>query len=743
MTQLHTTDKTSLVNALNEVKDNSSTTAEDTTYTDTYNLGADNVQDALDAVATETATMKDIIGEGYYESVADVDLSVLTVQNCSLGANKKWYMGGARGRHIAVPVTQGQRYRLALLSSGTSFYGFVTSSYAPPYATNATVPYADGGDRNAITMSSGVIEVTPTENAAYLILTKVDGAGVTHEWSLQTVDDIDPTEVESIDSRLKNVEDISDTVNGTPTEVLKELQWNDYAYQTSNTRIYAYLKDTVQEGDIVTVNCTSIENYQYDLLIMSTGTWGGSASIIWQSGWVSDTSYSKTIDASEAGYYIRIQFRDADEASIAGQIPTIKNIFEVSYRRAYIESINGLVQYVGQPPLDVADQIDLSGITESPRSLGSTTWWLNSSNPVQSHIAVPVEPQKGYRIQFDANTQGGDGFWAFVNNTYTPPTSNGAIPFAEGQTSRNALPIGEYVDTVAPSDAAYLILTIVDGGGGRGTWELFQLAPTLKKSLFESVEELENAVGFAKVRVASWNLGHFSLGASSDTRITHDNYEEMRQKWAERINEIDADIFCCCEYNTNFVNASGDDAAISARDAIFSLYRNASIGAKNSYNQNAMFANVRFTGFKSVNFDNRTQARYYIVNTVNIGGKDIKVVATHLDFNQDSTGQQNRALQMQQLISDFANDEYVIICADWNTSDGGSEFDVFANAGYKMANHGYLGDMLTYPAGDTQTSILDNIVVKGFAVNGIHLVNDATLTDHFAVYCDLTIIPNN
>lgn len=692
--------------------------------------------------------MREIIGEGYYEEKTDIDLNTFTVQNCSLGGSKKWYMYGAMGRHIAIPVTSGQKMQLALLSiagdtesDGNGFYGFVTSSYNSPYATNDLVPYVTGGDRIAALIAYGYVTITAPEDAAYLILTTVDGAGNAVAWALQSITAIQPGDKESIDSRLQSTDEVVEIVEGVPSQVQTEIPWNDYGYQTNNTRIYAYLTKTIKDGDVVNVNWLSIGNYEYDIIVLTANTWG-QGDVVSETGWITDLSYTKTINATESGNYIRIQIRDANNASIENQIPTIQQNLSLSYIRTTVENVNGLVQYVGEPPLGVDSAIDLSGYAENLGSLGSQKWFIDTSNPIQRHIAIPVTPGNGYRIKLDTLSAGDNGYWVFATNAYVVPAANNAvIPNATDEPKRHLLSVGSYTDVIAPIGAAYLIITTVDGGGAVSTWNLWSLKPYLEQDLFTSVEDLQKSVQFAKVRVASWNLGHFSLGTSSDTAITHSNYATMRQKWAEKINEIDADIFCCCEYNTNFVNESGSDPAITARDAIFSLYSAASVGAKDAYNQNAMFANCKLKDIKSVAYDNHTQGRYYIVNTATIGGKEVKVVATHLDFNQGTTGQQNRALQMQQLISDFANDDYVIICADWNTTDGGSEFDVFTNAGYKMANHGYLGDIMTYPAGETPEQILDNIVVKGFAVNGIHIVNDATLTDHCAVYCDLTLTP--
>jgi endonuclease/exonuclease/phosphatase family metal-dependent hydrolase len=118
----------------------------------------------------------------------------------------------------------------------------------------------------------------------------------------------------------------------------------------------------------------------------------------------------------------------------------------------------------------------------------------------------------------------------------------------------------------------------------------------------------------------------------------------------------------------------------------------------------------------------------------------VKVVSTHLDWNQGENGAPYRAIQIQELIEAFKNDKYVIMCADWNVGKT-DEYDAFFKAGYDMANHGYLGDILTYPAGSKLRSYLDNIITKGFAISNVKVINDAMLSDHCLIKADLTKLP--
>lgn len=243
---------------------------------------------------------------------------------------------------------------------------------------------------------------------------------------------------------------------------------------------------------------------------------------------------------------------------------------------------------------------------------------------------------------------------------------------------------------------------------------------------------------FTKFTVASWNIGHFALGKSGDTTLKHNVLDFYRQSYRAYFNELNADILALVEYNPLMVNATDEQPAVVAREAILSNYHDAQIGPQYSYNCNAIFSNgFEVLATDTVEFSKMVQKRYYLVTTMRIDGDIIKVVSTHLDWNQGENGAPYRAIQIEELIEAFKNDKYVIMCADWNTGKT-DEFDAFTRAGYEMANHGYLGDLLTYPSGLSPRSCIDNIITKGFAISNVSVINNAMLSDHCLIKAALT-----
>lgn len=76
-----------------------------------------------------------------------------------------------------------------------------------------------------------------------------------------------------------------------------------------------------------------------------------------------------------------------------------------------------------------------------------------------------------------------------------------------------------------------------------------------------------------------------------------------------------------------------------------------------------------------------------------------------------------------------------IICADFNIANN-SEYDIFKEAGFCLANCGDNGTFYTYPAYNPE-SALDNIIVKGFNIKNVSTLRDPNLSDHCLIKCTL------
>ena len=65
-----------------------------------------------------------------------------------------------------------------------------------------------------------------------------------------------------------------------------------------------------------------------------------------------------------------------------------------------------------------------------------------------------------------------------------------------------------------------------------------------------------------------------------------------------------------------------------------------------------------------------------------------------------------------------------------------TEYDLFKEAGFRLANCGDFGYFKTYPS-KAPTGGIDNIIVRGFNIKNVSTLGDATLSDHCLIKCTL------
>ena len=231
--------------------------------------------------------------------------------------------------------------------------------------------------------------------------------------------------------------------------------------------------------------------------------------------------------------------------------------------------------------------------------------------------------------------------------------------------------------------------------------------------------------------VAHWNIGHFSQGKSSDTRITVQDTDSLKELYLDIIKKVNPDVFGICEYNPTF-NTNGDNAA----QLLFSSFPYSYIGKKYEYNCNSIFSHLPLYNCTQYKFPERVQTRYFSVADFQLKGNTVKFVETHLDFNQGAKGQECRLSQMKELTDAFKDYPYVIICADYNSRQR-EEFDVFLNAGFTLATDGLPNAGAINS--DYSEIMIDNIIVKGFQVKETIVYPHSTLSDHDLLSCCLKI----
>ena len=164
---------------------------------------------------------------GVYSSI---DISSLTVQNCSVGASY-WYMRSStlEQRHVAVPVRSGDV--LTILPTcdeeivENAWVALLSSSYNPPYVNGNAIPFASGEtERRGLPMGE-IAEITIPDGCVWVALTTVDGAGYRVNYDVQKYS---PT-----GSLAQRVDALEEALGGDPT-------LTEYDNENLPTSLYSY-----------------------------------------------------------------------------------------------------------------------------------------------------------------------------------------------------------------------------------------------------------------------------------------------------------------------------------------------------------------------------------------------------------------------------------------------------------------------------------------------------------------------
>lgn len=207
--------------------------------------------------------------------------------------------------------------------------------------------------------------------------------------------------------------------------------------------------------------------------------------------------------------------------------------------------------------------------------------------------------------------------------------------------------------------------------------------------------------------IAQWNIGHFSQGKNTSSIITGSNFEAATMEYQSIIDQISADLFSINEYSVIF---GTDEVGLKHRtdDLIFSKYMYHYIGMQKQYSCNSLFSNYELIETNETNYHCNEGVRishnpilkaedyYYIESNVEINGIWVKLITTHLAF--DTNNEEVARNQIEELIMRYTNDNFVIMCGDWNVKNINT-FDLFKSAGYEMANHSKFGDLATRGGG--------------------------------------------
>lgn len=228
-----------------------------------------------------------------------------------------------------------------------------------------------------------------------------------------------------------------------------------------------------------------------------------------------------------------------------------------------------------------------------------------------------------------------------------------------------------------------------------------------------------------KLRVSSFNVGMYTKGNNTGT-ITDSDILNMRKILCS----LDADIIGLQETRET-VNSSTEKTEFYNY-----LYSQISIGS--SLGTRGIVSRYQFLENGTGAF---TTGRGYQTAKIKVGEKIINFFNFHLSPLVD-----NRTTEFSEIVSIISNKSYVICTGDFNvgndTGGGVTEYDTLLNAGFRLANCGYLGRINTFPG--SLPRALDNVVVSPDIIIANVESPDIDTTnnpsDHNPIFADLVLI---
>lgn len=256
------------------------------------------------------------------------------------------------------------------------------------------------------------------------------------------------------------------------------------------------------------------------------------------------------------------------------------------------------------------------------------------------------------------------------------------------------------------------------------------LSITLRKSKSNNLN-LEKSIN---LKVASFNTGLWSDGLTAG--VADDKVNEKAVEWRKLIGANDCDLVLAQEF-TKFFDVS---KTINAYDFIWKFKYKNFFRTDIPWTSSAILSKYVLKDTIEQAFSNG-QSRKWIKSYVEINDIKICIINAHLSLQTDYNIA--RKQEHQELLSLMASEDYVILCGDFNAYST-SEFDVFKNAGYKLANGGDFGWFDTWTNfGQSQSSWsnkkIDNIIVSSnIDIQNVY-VDNRNLSDHAPLITELII----
>lgn len=238
------------------------------------------------------------------------------------------------------------------------------------------------------------------------------------------------------------------------------------------------------------------------------------------------------------------------------------------------------------------------------------------------------------------------------------------------------------------------------------------------------------ANGNTKIRVMAHNCGNFNYGLPYE--YEGDDVQEKVNEWKAMIARNKPDIILAQEVSQYF----DEEHTVNPYNTIYKPL------LPHTYFQSYTRVISKYILTRvwqldiTVTVDGQTESRSLGCAEIELFGNKIALCSAHLSPGYDAHANAVREAQRAIIIAAFSSYNYVIIAGDFN-AQADSFYSAFTDAGYTMANHGYFGNINTFPS-----EPIDNIIVKGFLFyDAVSKIDDKCTSDHQPIISELLLIP--
>lgn len=239
----------------------------------------------------------------------------------------------------------------------------------------------------------------------------------------------------------------------------------------------------------------------------------------------------------------------------------------------------------------------------------------------------------------------------------------------------------------------------------------------------------------SEVVLCTWNIAHYYAYKSARNMIDGPIFESKLKDFREIIyDSINADIISLNEYSSKF-GVDKDDVEHLSSDVLFDGFISWFEGGatKKGVGHNAIYSNVRMGNFKKsiykcnqVRKINTSHDYYYLSSDLYLNNKLVKFVCVYLIHSKKDPSLVHN--QIAELIDVFKDEERVVMCGDFNTSN----YSKFKKAGYSLANNGSIKTFYK------TSKPLDNVIAKGVRISDVRIIK-TELSDHYPLICHISL----